>query len=243
MTWTDKPLVGFDVETTGVDPETDRIVTAAVVRYGGGQPNQVRTWIADPGVEIPAEATKVHGFTTEAARTAGRPAGAVVGEIVAALVELVDEGFPLVVMNAPFDLTMLEAEAERHGVESLFASSVPMVLDPRVLDKHVDQYRPGGRRLEDLCRHYVVPLDAAHDSGADAVAACGVTWKIANRHRWMTRTPLEELHERQVYWAAEQQAGLRDYFARTPGKEHRALTVRGDWPLIPPMRPGVWADA
>ncbi|WP_019548522.1 exonuclease domain-containing protein [Streptomyces sulphureus] len=213
MTWHRRPLAGFDLETSGVDPETDRIVTAAVVRYGGGLPNQVHTWISDAdGAEIPAEATKVHGFTTAAARSAGRPAGA-------------------------------EAEAERHGVKSLFSSSVPMVLDPRVLDKHVDQYRPGGRRLEDLCRHYVVPLDAAHDSGADAVAACAVTWKIANRHRWMIRTPLEELHERQVYWAAEQQAGLRDYFARTPGKERRALTVRADWPLIPPMRPGVWADA
>ena len=243
MTCHRRPLVGFDLETTGVDPESDRIVTAAVVRYGGGRPNWVRTWIADPGVDIPAAATAVHGYTTEAARSAGRPAGAVVAEIVAALVELVDEGLPLVVMNAPFDLTMLEAEATRHGAKSLFAASAPMVLDPRVLDKHVDRYRTGGRRLEALCGHYVVPLGAAHEAGADAVAACGVVWKIANRHRWLAQTPLDELHEHQVSWAAEQQAGLRDYFARTPGREHLALTVRTEWPLIPRMRPEAWPDA
>ncbi|UQA95727.1 exonuclease domain-containing protein [Streptomyces halobius] len=236
MTWHRRSLVGFDLETTGVDPESDRIVTAAVVRYGGGRPNEMRTWIADPGVDIPAAAMAVHGYTTEAARAAGRPAGAVVAEIMSALVELVDEGLPLVVMNAAFDLTMLEAEAARYGVKSLFAASVPRVLDPRVLDKHVDRYRRGGRRLEDLCGHYVVPLGAAHDCGADAVAACGVVWKIANRHRWLAQTPLDELHEQQVCWAAEQQAGLRDYFARTPGKEALASGVRTEWPLIPAQR-------
>ncbi|MFD8774554.1 exonuclease domain-containing protein [Streptomyces sp. NPDC059916] len=241
MTWHRKPLAGLDLETTGTAPEDDRIVTAAVVRYGGGRPSECRSWIADPGVPIEAEATAVHGFTTEAARTAGRPAGAVVAEVVDAVAELVDEGLPLVVMNAPFDLTMLEAEAERHHVRGLFARSVPLVLDPHVLDKRVERYRPGGRRLTDLCRHYVVPLDAAHDSSADAVAACGVTWKLANRYRWLTRVPLDELHERQARWAADQQESLREHFASTPGKEHRARTVRTDWPLIPPMRPGVWA--
>ncbi|QKW07008.1 3'-5' exonuclease [Streptomyces sp. NA04227] len=241
MTWHRKPFVGLDLETTGIDPETDRIVTAAVVRYGGGRPTERRTWIADPGVEIPAGATAVHGYTTEAARAAGRPAGAVVSEIVDAVAGLVDEGLPVVVMNAVFDLTMLEAEAERHGVRGLFARSAPLVLDPKVLDRHVDRYRPGGRRLDDLCRHYVVPLYAAHDSSADAVAACGVTWKIAHRYRWLTRVPLIELHEQQVRWAADQQESLRIHFASTPGKEHRAATVRTDWPLIPPMRSGVRA--
>lgn len=32
MTWTDGPLLGFDTETTGVDVDHDRIVTAALVR-------------------------------------------------------------------------------------------------------------------------------------------------------------------------------------------------------------------
>ena len=48
-----RQLVGFDLETTSADPRTARIVTAAVVPARG----QALTWLADPGVPIPAEAT------------------------------------------------------------------------------------------------------------------------------------------------------------------------------------------
>lgn len=238
MTWTSRPLCGFDVESTGVDPESDRIVSAAVVSYDGGRPARVMNWLSDVGgAEIPPGATKVHGITTAAAREAGRPSAVVIAEIVAALVAAVEAGQPLVVMNAPFDLTMLEREAERHGVRSLFSASVPFVLDPRILDKQVDRYRRGSRRLEDLCQTYGVVHGGAHDAGADAVAACAVTAAIADDYPWLGKTALEDLHEMQVRWAADQQAGLRAHFASTPGKEYRAASVRTDWPFV---SPGKW---
>ncbi|WP_327415475.1 exonuclease domain-containing protein [Streptomyces sp. NBC_01233] len=231
--WHRKPLCGFDIESTGVDPEEDRIVTASVVRYGGGAPNEGSSWLADPGVEIPEEATGVHGVTTEHARAYGRPAASVVEEVTTALALAVAAGQPVVAMNAQFDLTMLDREARRYGVRPLTERVTPHVLDPRVLDKRVDRYRKGGRTLTDLCRHYVVQLDNAHTSDADATAACAVVWKIANRYRWIERTPLGDLHAAQVEWAREQAEGLRDYFARTEGKEEWALGVRLEWPLIP----------
>ncbi|NGO67838.1 exonuclease domain-containing protein [Streptomyces boncukensis] len=240
MFWHEQEFCGFDVETTGTDPEYDRIVTAAVVTDGGGRPGTVRQWIADPGIPIQPGATAVHGFTTEAARAAGRPAGLVVGDVLDALAGLVAAGLPLVVMNAPYDLTMLEAEAERHGLRGLFGREVPMVLDPMVLDKHVDRYRPGSRRLDALARHYGVQLDDAHNSVADAVAACRVTRALVTEHGKLAQVPLNELHEQQARWAVEQQESLREHFATTPGKEHRARTVRVGWPLIPAMRPEVW---
>ncbi|GHA94017.1 exonuclease domain-containing protein [Streptomyces chryseus] len=233
MSWHRKPFCGFDLETSGTDPEHDRIVTASVVHYGGGQPTTGRSWLADPGVDIPAGATAVHGITTEYARSAGCPAPDVIAEITDALAEAADLSVPIVAMNAQFDLTMLDREARRHGVRPLFERAAPRVLDPRVLDKKVDRFRKGGRTLTDLCRHYVVQLDNAHTAQADAVAACAVTWKLANRHRWLTRVDLGDLHEQQVHWAREQAEGLREYFARTDGKEHLAVSVRLDWPLIP----------
>ncbi|MBA0053495.1 3'-5' exonuclease [Streptomyces sp. AJS327] len=240
MSWHEQGFCGFDVETTGTDPEHDRIVTAAVVTDGGGRPGAVRQWIADPDIPISPGATAVHGFTTEAAREAGRPAHLVVSEVLDVLADLVAAGRPLVVMNAPYDLTMLEAEAERHGLRGLFARQVPVVLDPIVLDKHVDRYRPGARRLDALARHYGVQLDDAHDSAADAVAACQVTRAVVSRTYELARLSLSELHEQQARWAVEQQESLREHFATTPGKEHRARTVRVGWPLIPAMRPEVW---
>ncbi|MGW6416352.1 exonuclease domain-containing protein [Streptomyces sp. NPDC055055] len=231
--WHRKPLCGFDIESTGVDPEQDRIVTASVVRYGGGTPTEGSSWLADPGVEIPEEATGVHGVTTEHACAYGRPAAAVVEEITTALALAVTAGQPIVAMNAQFDLTMLDREARRYGVVPLTERVTPAVLDPRVLDKRVDRYRKGGRTLTDLCSHYVVQLDNAHSSEADATAACAVVWKIANRHRWIQQTRLLDLHAAQVEWAREQNAGLRDYFARTAGKEEWAAGVRLEWPLVP----------
>ncbi|MEH0402936.1 exonuclease domain-containing protein [[Kitasatospora] papulosa] len=238
-TWHRRPLIGLDLETTGVDPETDRIVTGSVVRFGGGAPTDGQSWLSDAGgVEIPAGATAVHGITTAAARSAGRPAGVVVAGMIDAVVASVADGLPLVAMNATFDLTMLDREARRHGVVPLVDRATPYVLDPKVLDKRADRFRKGGRTLTDLCRHYVVPLDGAHTSDADAVAACAVTWKLTNRYRWLARMSLAELHSAQVLWAAEQAAELRAYFERTPGKEDWVGGVRLEWPILPAPRVG-----
>lgn len=232
--WTYDRLTGFDLETTSTDPQTARIVTGSVVQHGGGRPASGRTWLSDVGgAEIPASATEVHGFTTEAARTAGRPASAVVEEITADLAAAVEEGRPLVIMNATYDLTVLDREARRYGVTPLMDRVSPSVLDPYVMDRHVRTYRRGGRTLTDLCRHYVVPLEGAHTSEADALAACALVVKMARRYRVLGRFTPAQLHREQVAWAREQNESLRDYFARTPGKEAWARDVRLEWPLLP----------
>ncbi|MDJ1132449.1 exonuclease domain-containing protein [Streptomyces iconiensis] len=236
MSWHLGRLCGFDLETTGVDVESDRIVTACVVQCGGKHPTQSATWIANPGVEIPAEATAVHGITTEQARAEGQPAGQVVEQVVAALTHAIGAGLPVVAMNAGFDLTMLDREARRHRVYPLADTSVGdelRVVDPRVLDKAADRYRRGGRKLEDLCRHYSVALDGAHSADADALAACRVAWRLGSTRPELAAMDIEALHHAQIAWAAEQAAGLRAYFEKTPGKEHLAAGVRPEWPLIP----------
>ncbi|WP_019548431.1 3'-5' exonuclease [Streptomyces sulphureus] len=235
MSWHLGRMCGFDLETTGTDVETDRIVTACVVQCGGGLPTQSATWLANPGIEIPEEAAKVHGITTERARADGRPAAEVVEQVTAALAQVARDGTPIVAMNAAFDLTMQDRECERYSVPSLWGITEPLIIDPRVLDKAVDRYRRGSRTLTALCEHYQVPLDRAHSADADAIAACRVAWRIASLYPRIA-TDLGELHEHQAAWAREQAESLAGYFARTPGKEHQADTVRTEWPLIPRQR-------
>lgn len=237
--WFEGRLAGFDLETTGVDVETDRIVTACVVQCGGKQPTQSFNWMADPGVEIPEGAAKVHGITTERARAEGRPAAEVVEQVVAALTECVLAGQPVVAMNAAFDLTMLDREARRYGVQALtdVVGRDLRVVDPRVLDKHVSR-RKGPRTLSDLCVHYDVKLDGAHSADADAIAACRVAWRLGSTVRQLGVMSIDDLHEAQIKWAESQGRSLAAYFRRTPGKEQWADGVRTEWPLIPAQRGG-----
>ncbi|NED73329.1 3'-5' exonuclease [Streptomyces sp. SID9944] len=238
MSWHLGRLAGFDLETTGVDVETDRIVTACVVQCGGDQPTQSFNWMADPGIEIPEGAAKVHGITTERARAEGRPAAEVVEQVVATLAQSVLAGLPIVAMNASFDLTILDREARRHGMQPLteHVGGDLRVIDARVLDKKIDPYRRGGRKLEDLCRHYQVALDGAHSADADAIAACRVVWRIATKEPRIGGASVDDLHNWQAMWARQQAESLADYFRRTPGKESWADGVRTEWPLIPHQR-------
>ncbi|WP_328632067.1 3'-5' exonuclease [Streptomyces sp. NBC_00356] len=236
MTWHLGRMAGFDLETTGVDVEQDRIVTACVVQCGGNHPTQSATWLADPGVEIPEGAAKVHGITTERARAEGRPAAEVVEQVVAALAEIALAGTPVVAMNASYDLTLLDREARRHGVQPLIdiVGGDLRVIDPRVLDKQIDKFRRGGRKLEDLCRTYEVRLDGAHSADADAIAACRVAWRQGSTRPELAELSLDDLHNSQIWWAAEQAASLQEHFRKT----RPDAVVEGAWPLIPRQMEG-----
>ncbi|MCP2257567.1 DNA polymerase-3 subunit epsilon [Streptoalloteichus tenebrarius] len=205
--------MAFDVESTGLDPATDRVVTATVVTITPGQPPQVRTWLADPGVEIPAEASAIHGISTEHARQHGRDAATVVAEIADALTEVWSPRVPLCVFNARFDLSLLTAELWRHHRRP-FPVAGP-VVDPMCLDRHLDRYRKGKRHLEALCEHYQVRLDHAHTSAGDALACARLAWRLAKRFPTeVGQVPLAELHERQGVWHAQQARGFADYLDR-----------------------------
>ncbi|WP_073945823.1 3'-5' exonuclease [Streptomyces kebangsaanensis] len=234
--WYEGPLAAFDTETTGVDVETDRIVSAAVVvQDAPGLRPRVTRWLVNPGVPVPGAATAVHGLTEEHLQRNGRWPAPVMYEVAEQLVEQAVRGRPLVVMNAPFDLTLLDRELRRHRASSLqrwFESAPLCVLDPRVMDKYLDRYRKGRRTLADLCAHYEVELADAHDAAADALAALEVVRALGRRFaaRLERLTPAE-LHTLQTGWHAAQARGLQAWFARNGTEE----TVDPSWPLRPEL--------
>ncbi|MEV0276402.1 3'-5' exonuclease [Streptomyces sp. NPDC050610] len=234
MNWYRGPLTGFDLETTGTDVEHDRVVTAALVRLepGGGVAGE-RTWLLDPGIAIPEEAAAIHGISTERARAHGSSAAPAIAEITDAVAEVLRAGAPLVVMNARYDLSLLDRECRRHGVAPLSERLGPgpwPVVDPLVLDKHADRYRKGKRTLQALCAHYGVPLDAAHHAEADAVAAARAARRVGETHAPVGSIPLADLYELQVAAAAEQSASLQSYLRRT---SNPTAYIEPAWPVIP----------
>lgn len=222
--WADGPLLAVDTETTGVDPATDRIVEAAAVTIGpGGEVLHAWSNVVDPGVDIPEGAANVHGITTERARAEGcSPVVALraLGELIA--------GFsgPVVIYNARFDWPLLITEADRHD---LIWPDAPL-LDPLVLDKHLDRYRRGGRKLVDVARHYGVTLadDDAHGARADATAAGQIMRRMLDLNPAIGATRLDDLQVWQQRWSDDQRASFADYRRRTSDPN---FTETLGWPI------------
>jgi DNA polymerase-3 subunit epsilon len=232
MGWHQELLIGFDLETTGTDPHEARIVTGSVIEVRAGEPVGRREWLADPGVEIPADAVAVHGISNERAAAEGRPADEVADAIADVLVSYWRTGVPVVAYNAAFDLTLLSAELRRHGLPSLSdrlegAAPAP-VVDPYTIDRRVDRYRRGKRNLEAVCAEYGIVLDAAHNASADALAAARLASAIAVRHPKIASLGPAELHRRQIEWYAEWAADFQAFLRR---KGEADAVIDGTWPL------------
>ena len=235
--WPFGPLLGFDTETTGVDPGQDRLVTAALVwrgeRSSGGDRRQsVTTWLADPGVEIPEAASAVHGVTTERARAEGRPVTEVLAEVSDLLVSAMAAGTPVVIFNASYDLTLMESELARHGLptirERLNREPGP-IADPLVLDRAVDRYRRGKRRLGDLCEVYGIQLDEAlHSADVDVAATLDVLEALANAHPQVAALGPEELVAFQARAHRRWAESFNEWLAR---KNPSRAPAQIAWPL------------
>ncbi|MEV5873091.1 3'-5' exonuclease [Streptomyces sp. NPDC052101] len=232
MGWHRELLIGFDLETTGTDPREARIVTGAVIEVRAGEPMGRKEWLADPGVEIPADAVAVHGISNERATAEGHPADRVADSIADVLVGYWKTGVPVVAYNAAFDLTLLSAELRRHALPSLAdrlggAPPAP-VIDPYTIDRWVDRYRRGKRNLEAVCAEYGIVLDAAHTAPADALAAARLASAIADRHPKIASLGPADLHRRQIGWYAQWAADFQAFLRRKGDTE---AVVDGAWPL------------
>lgn len=159
MSWLEGPMRGIDFESTGVNPAEDRAISCGIVDiHPDRRPYKIQ-WLIDPGVDVATEATAVHGWTRDrivdlvggegqALRVADGnrrqiAADAAVHEIAMLVAQAMGLGTPVVAFNAAYDLTMLEAECTRYGIDTLAArpAGVVGVVDPMVLDKAFDPYR------------------------------------------------------------------------------------------------------
>lgn len=219
-----KELAVFDLETTGLDVTDARIVTACVaVIDSNGQTSDVAEWLVNPEIEIPEAASAVHGVTTEIARSQGAEASVSVTEIIAKLAEL-NRSMPLVAFNAAYDFSVLKHEALRHQLQVLEPKPV---VDPLVIDRKLDKYRSGKRTLTLMCQLYGVPLDNAHNSTADAVAAGRLAQRQAAKFPELDLDVLQ-LHELQRTWADEWTLGMQQWLKSQNRPDFRAEL---GWPI------------
>lgn len=228
--WTTGPLLGFDLETTGVDRYDDVPVSFAFVPYDGGQRRGGTTTIVNPRRPIPEGAMAVHGITDERAAAEGMALDDAIGEVVARLVEASKAHVAVVGCNLAYDLTMVNAAAERElGIGLVEAGFSAPVLDALVLDRHFDKWRKGKRKLDVMCEVYGVTLDGAHEASVDAAASVEVVLKMAEKFPKLAEMDLDELHLGQAGWHRDWAVDFSEWLKGKgkPGLEDDELL----WPI------------
>ena len=60
-----RPLIVFDIESTGISPRKDRIIELAAVKVLPDGTEESRCWLLNPTVHIPEETTAIHGIADE----------------------------------------------------------------------------------------------------------------------------------------------------------------------------------
>ncbi len=176
----ERPLVVFDLETTGTQIGRDRIVQIALVRL---MPSGSRTpWqtLVNPGIRIPPEATEVHGISD--LDVADAPP---LEEVAAELMPLL-EGADLAGFNVlRFDLPFLAEELHRVGIA--WDNSAQRVVDSLRIFHHFER-----RDLSAASRFYLQrEHDNAHDAMADVLTTADVLLAQVARYAELPRSVAE----------------------------------------------------
>jgi DNA polymerase III subunit epsilon len=217
-----RPVVFFDIEATGTDPMSDRIVELSVVRMdpppAGMRPP--RTWRINPEMRIPSEASEIHGILNDDLSSAPTFA-AIVAELTELFVGADLAGFSI----GRFDVRILNAELARAGASLDLSAS-------RVIDAQVIYHQREPRNLSAALRFYCDrELIDAHGAEADTIAALEVFAGQLARYEDLP-LDLDALHDESsahndAYCDAQRRFMWRDNepvfnFGRMRGKSLRA---------------------
>jgi len=208
VAWARVPLCVIDFETTGLDPERDRILEAGVVCFDRGEIRARHNFLINPGIPVPEEARKVHGITDEELAAAPR-----FEEVAHEIAGLLAGRLP-VAYNAGFDRKFLHAEFRRFGAV-LDVRTPPALredvvwVDPLVWVRELHKYEKG-KKLTDVCERLGIPLEQAHRAAGDAEATGHVLMAFAKD---MPET-YGELIRIQTLYEAQQEAELVTWRSR-----------------------------
>lgn len=159
-------FVAIDLETTGMDARTDRIISLAAVRWGPHGEETSFVSLVDPGRPIPAASTAIHGLNDAAVRGAPR-----LEDVLAGFRATIGDRVPVAHMGA-FDLAFLQGPLARARLPRLERMLDTAVLTARLLPPLPEL------SLDAVCARLGVPISGRHTALGDARMAAGVLVRL-----------------------------------------------------------------
>ncbi|WP_456460914.1 3'-5' exonuclease [Lutibacter sp.] len=154
-----KPIIFFDLETTGINIAKDRIVEISILKVFPNGNKESKTWLVNPEMEIPKEASDIHGITNEKVVT--EPT---FNELASEISKMI-EGCDLAGFNSNrFDIPLLAEEMLRAEVD--FNMNDRVAIDVQVIF-HKKEERTLSAGYQFYCGK---SLENAHSAEADTNA-------------------------------------------------------------------------
>ncbi len=176
----DRPLVVFDIESTGTSPRKDRIIELAAIKVSPAGSEERKCWLLNPGIPIPPETTAIHGITDEIVKDCPTFADKA-NEIFEFFRDCDLSGF-----NADrFDIPCLEEEFARVGLN--FAATARRHVDVQRIYHKMEP-----RDLTAAVKFYLGrPHEGAHGAEADAAATLEVLKAQMQKYPALPKTSAE----------------------------------------------------
>lgn len=170
-----KDFISIDLETTGLDPKTDKIIEIAAIRYRDGKETDSFHTYVNPGVKVPERITELTGISEKQVEEAPS-----FGEIMPDLLAFLQEDI-LMAHHIIFDYSFLKRAVVNHngvtnkGMDTFEKKGIDTLKIARKYYSDLES-----RSLPALCKHFEIPLEA-HRASADAKATALLYFAMGNR--------------------------------------------------------------
>ncbi len=213
----DQEYVAFDLETTGLSSQRDRIIEiGAVLMKGGEELDRFQTFV-EPGMKLDKKITELTGITDEMLKGAPK-----IETVLPRFLEFVGERV-LIAHNADFDTGFIRAECRRQGIPYTLTSADTLILAQNLMP-HLNKHK-----LNIVANALSLPDFNHHRAGDDALT-CGYAFdRLAKKmeeeldiHNLQAVNPamtslrsqsrIGDRHARHIILFAKNQVGLRNLY-------------------------------
>lgn len=165
-----RKYIAFDVETTGLDPYSDRIVELGAVVFENGQPITQFSTLVNPGMPIPPAATSVNHITNEMLSEAPLETQ-IYPQLIVFLGDALQGETPICAHNARFDIGFLRVTLQRLGFSGDISYIDTLGLSRKYLT--LNDYKQGT-----VATHYGLINENSHRAASDAMVCGKILWEL-----------------------------------------------------------------